>query len=38
MAKITIYQVTCHQGYTMSDAGTGYSYEPWGRDTPYFQG
>lgn len=38
MATITIYKVTCHKGYKMSDAGANYSYEPWGHDTPYFEG
>jgi hypothetical protein len=36
--KVTIYKVTCDQGYMMSDAGTGYSLDPWGKDTAYFHG
>ena len=33
-----IFQVTCHQGYSIHDQGSGPSLESWGCDTNYFRG
>ena len=33
-----IYQIDCTEAYQMSEQGTGYSLEPWGRNTAYYQG
>lgn len=38
MATVTIYKVTCTEGYMMDEQGTGFSLEPWGRDTTYYKG
>jgi hypothetical protein len=36
--RVLIYRVTCTQGFRMDEQGTGHSLEPWGRNTPYYEG
>lgn len=36
--RITGHKVTCTQGYRIDEQGTGYSLQPWGQNTPYFEG
>ena len=38
MATVTIYKVDCTRAYMMSEQGTGYSLEPWGSNTDYYEG
>ncbi len=35
---VTIYQVTCYQGYSVHDQGVGFKLKPWGKDTTSYKG
>lgn len=37
-AKVTLYKVTCENGYMMNEQGTNFSLTPWGNDTAHYQG
>lgn len=38
MKKVTIYQVTIYQAYSIFEQGTGYSLNPWRGDDEYYKG
>jgi len=39
MEKVKIYKVNCSKAFMASlELGTRYSLEPWGKNTPYYEG
>ena len=38
METVTLYKVVCLKGYQMAEQGEGFSLEPWGEDTEYYEG
>ena len=38
MQRVKLYQITITKSYMMSEQGTGFSLEPWGNNTDYYEG
>lgn len=38
MTTATIYKITCTKAYMMAEQGTRYSLQPWGCNTPHYNG
>lgn len=38
MQTITAYNITITRAYSIWEQGSGYSWEPWGRNTEYYEG
>ncbi len=38
MNSIKLYKTTCTKGYMACEQGTGYSLQPWGSNTAYYEG
>lgn len=36
--QVKIYEVTCYQSFMISEQGTGFSLQPWGKDTIEYKG
>ncbi|MEG1459725.1 MAG: hypothetical protein RSJ40_10520 [Acetivibrio sp.] len=38
MNQVRIYNTICYKAYMMSEQGEYMSLEPWGKNTPYYEG